>query len=247
MLGAWTTLAAAPFAGSTIGVLVRRMPAPNPRLWGRSHCESCGHTLAPWEMVPVLSYALQRGRCRACGARIAPYHLAAELAAVAVAAVPFAMGIGGSAGWEACALGWVLLTLAWLDWEHFWLPDALTLPLMVAGLILAWLETPWDLTDRATGAIAGYLVLRVLDRIYHALRKRDGLGAGDAKLLAAGGAWLGWQALTDVVLLAAVLGLGIALLARLRGRQVLAATPLPFGTALAAAIWAIWLVQNGTD
>ncbi len=246
-MGWWIPLLAAPFAGSVAGVLIRRLPLAKPNLWGRSACESCGHTLQPWELVPLLSYAVQRGRCTACGARIAPAHIAVELAAMAVAAVAAAAGLEDVTLWQGCAFGWVLLTLAWLDWENFWLPDVLTLPLLVGGLALTWLVTPWALTDHALGAVAGYAGLQALNLLYRTLRKRDGLGEGDAKLLAAGGAWLGWQALPDVVLLGALAGIGLAGVAKLRGATLAAATKLPFGTALAAAIWAVWLAQNWPD
>jgi leader peptidase (prepilin peptidase)/N-methyltransferase len=234
----WLAVLLAPCAGSFIGVLTRRLPRERANLWGRSECETCHHALGPAELVPLVSFALQRGRCRACGAPIARAHLAVELAAVAVAAMAAARGADI---WEGCALGWTLLALAWIDWEQFWLPDVLTLPLLAAGVTLTWLEAPWALTDHAIGAIAGYLAFRILGRLYLALRKREGLGEGDAKLLAAGGAWLGWQALPNLVLLAALAGIALALLARLRGASLTAATRLPFGPALAAAIWTLWL------
>lgn len=240
----WFAVLAAPFAGSVAGVLIRRMPRETPDLWGRSACEACGHTLSPLELVPLVSFALQRGRCRACGARIAPAHLAAELAATAIAATAALLGIDGITLWEGCALGWTLLTLAWLDWENFWLPDVLTLPLILAGLGVAWLDAPWEIGGHALGAIIGYAGFRALGLLYRLIRGRDGLGEGDAKLLAAGGAWLGWQALAHTLLLAALLGIGLALLARWRGAALQAATPLPFGSALAAAIWALWLAQS---
>ena len=247
MGGWWIALAAAPFAGSFLGVLIRRLPREHPDLWGRSACEACGHALGPLELVPVASFLTQRGRCRACHARIAGAHLAVELAALGVAGMAAAVAATGVQLWAGCALGWTLLALAWIDWERFWLPDALTLPLLAAGLILAWLDTPWSLTDRAIGAIAGYLAFRIVGRVYLALRGREGLGEGDAKLLAAGGAWLGWAALPNVVLTAALAGIGMALLTRWRGATLSAATALAFGPALAVGIWAFWLVQAWQD
>lgn len=244
MTGWWVPVLVAPFAGSLLGALIRRLPRDRPDLWGRSACEACGHVLSPLELVPLASFAVQRGRCRACGARIAPAHLVVEMAAVLVALLAAAVAVDSVMIWEGCALGWTLLALAWLDWEHFWLPDVLTLPLLVAGLVDAWLFAPWSLTERALGAAAGYAGLRAVNLLYRALRKRDGLGEGDAKLLAAAGAWLGWMALPDVLLLAALAGIGLAGVARLRGARLAAATALPFGTALAAATWAMWLVQN---
>jgi leader peptidase (prepilin peptidase)/N-methyltransferase len=239
----WLPLLAAPFAGSFLFALVRRLPREEAGLWGRSRCEACGHRLGPLELVPVASFLTLRGRCRACGTPIPAGHLFAELAAVLVAAAAIATGADGLALWAGCGLGWTLLALAWIDWDFFLLPDVLTLPLLVAGLGEAWLDAPWALTDRAFGAIAGYAGLRLLGAIYHRLRGREGLGQGDAKLLAVGGAWLGWPALGHVLLLAAVFGLGLAVARRLRGLALTAGTALPFGPPLAAAIFFLWLVE----
>ena len=191
----WFALLAAPFAGSLLFVFVRRLPAGRSALLSRSRCESCGHKLGPLELVPIASFLAQRGRCRACGAPIDVAHLAAELIALLLAAAVAATGAEGLALWGGCGLGWTLLALAWIDWEEGVLPDALTLPLLVSGLLLSWWLVPWTLADRAIGAIAGYIGFRALATLYRALRKREGLGQGDAKLLAASGAWLGWQAL----------------------------------------------------
>jgi leader peptidase (prepilin peptidase)/N-methyltransferase len=233
---------AAPFVGSFLGVLVRRLPARQTVARGRSHCEACGATLGPLEMVPLVSYALQRGRCRHCGAPIAPMHLGIELAALAVAASAAIAVPGGAFLWTGCALGWCLLTLAWIDFRTFWLPDVLTLPLILAGLAqAAWLQ-PDRLTERALAAAIAYTLLFLLAWSYRALRKRDGLGMGDAKLLAAGGAWLGIVALPWVVVAGSVLALLYALALRARGTKLTNTLRLPFGPFLAAGIWAAWLV-----
>jgi leader peptidase (prepilin peptidase)/N-methyltransferase len=230
----------APVVGSFLGVLIRRLPAGRPIAAGRSHCESCGRTLGPRDMVPIASFLLLRGRCRSCGVAIAPMHLAVELAAVAVAASAAACG-AGAALWAGCALGWTLLTLAWIDVEHFWLPDLLTLPLVVAGLVATALLAPDAIGDHAAAAALAYAGLRGLGAAYLKLRGRDGIGQGDAKLLAACGAWLGLAALPSLLLVAALLGLAVAGAQRLRGSAVQATTALPFGPALAAACWALWL------
>lgn len=230
-------LLCAPFVGSLLGVLARRLPEGRPVALDRSRCESCGHTLGIAELVPVLSYLRQRGRCRHCGARIAPAHLWIELAATAVAAsaLPFA---DGPALWADCVLGWGLLALAWIDWTHLRLPDALTLPLLLAGLAAtAWLD-PADTTDHATAALAGYAALRLLAIGYRRLRGREGLGGGDAKLLAAAGAWVGLAGLGPVLLVAAVTGVGAALV---RGGGLRAATVVPLGSCLAVGTWAVRL------
>ena len=236
-------LAASPFIGSLLGVLIRRLPEGRPVILARSACESCGKRLGPAELVPLLSYVVQRGRCRGCEAAIAPMHVAIELAAIAVA-VAAAFVAEGTDLWLGCALGWTLLALAWIDAESFLLPDALTLPLIVAGLVAAWFLEPWNLTDRAFGAIAGYVAFRAVEIGYRRLRGRDGLGQGDAKLLSAGGAWLGWAALPWVVVLAALCGLAVAGVMAVTGRAVGRETVLPFGPPLALAIWLLWLAQH---
>lgn len=145
--------------------------------------------------------------------------------------------------WANCLLGWVLLALAWIDARHLRLPDALTLPLLLAGLCAAWLLEPWLLTERAIGAIAGYLAFRLIGWGYAAWRGHAGLGQGDAKLLAAGGAWVGWEALSWVVLLAALAGIAWAGLQAVRGERLTSRSHLPFGPFLALGIWTVRIAQ----
>lgn len=140
-----------------------------------------------------------------------------------------------------CLLGWVLLALAWIDWHSMRLPDRLTLPLLALGLLLTWLTDRDDLAAHLIGAIAGYASFALIGLSYRYLRGHEGLGRGDAKLLAAGGAWLGWEALPMTVLLATLLGLALALLRQVGGRQVTRRTVMPFGPMLALAIWLIRL------
>jgi len=231
----------APIIGSFLGVLIRRLPAGRPVATGRSACEACGHVLGPTELIPLLSFALQRGRCRACGAPIAPMHLAVELAALAVA-VSAALAIqAGPFLWASCLLGWALLTLAWIDAENFILPDVITLPLLAAGMAEAFFLEPDALTERALATALAYTALWALAQAYRRLRGRDGLGLGDAKLLAAGGAWLGLTVLPYAMLAGALLALLWAGGMRLRGQTISATTRLPFGPFLAAGIWLAWL------
>ncbi len=230
----------APIVGSFLGVLVRRLPREEGIAWDRSRCESCGRALRWYELVPLASFLVQRGRCRGCGAPIAPAHLWIELAALAVALWSVTLDDGARL-WADCGLGWTLLALAWIDAETMILPDLLTLPLVLAGLGWALAIAPDALADRAIGALVGYLAFRAVELTYRRLRGRDGLGQGDAKLLAAGGAWVGWPGLGSIVLGAALGGLAAAGVLRLAGRPIEAATALPFGPFLAAAIWLVWL------
>jgi leader peptidase (prepilin peptidase)/N-methyltransferase len=240
MLGWVLPVLAGPFVGSFLGVLIRRLPQGRPVAAARSCCESCGHALGPLEM------ALQRGRCRHCGAPIAWQHPAFEAAALTVAAlgaclVPAGPYPGSAALWVSCALGWWLLALAWIDAETFRLPDVLTLPLILAGLAeAAWLE-PDAIFDRAEAAALAAAALYLLAFTYRRLRHRDGLGLGDAKLLAAGGAWTGLASLPWIMMAGAVLALGYALILRLRGEALSATTKIPFGPFLAAGIWLAFL------
>jgi leader peptidase (prepilin peptidase) / N-methyltransferase len=143
--------------------------------------------------------------------------------------------------WADCLLGWTLLTLSWIDWRWMRLPDILTLPLLLAGLFFTFVTQPLAITDHAGGAAAGYLALLGVAWCYRIMRGREGIGAGDAKLLAAAGAWLGLARLPFVVLLAALLGLGAAASLALGGRTLRADTALPFGPCLAIALWLLWL------
>ena len=240
MMPPWLmALLVAPFVGSFLGVVIERLPHGRPLVVARSQCAACRRPLRPAELVPFVSFLLQRGRCRSCGARIGWFAPSVEGAALAIAASAALGGEDGLLLWEGCALGWTLLALAWIDWRHFVLPDALTLPLLVAGLGAAVAEGRAMALDSALGAALGYGGLWLVGTLYRRLRGREGLGGGDAKLLAAGGAWLGAAALPWVVLGAAVGGLAIAGLTRRGG---LAATlAVPFGPPLAAAIWLVWL------
>ncbi len=236
---AWAALAA-PFAGSCMAVLARRLPAGRKVGMVRSVCDNCGATLGPRELVPLLSYAVQRGRCRHCNAPISQFEPAMELAAVTTALWAGTVSVGITL-WISCLLGWMLLALAAADWNSYRLPDGLTLPLLLVGLgATAWLW-PSDLADHALAAALAYLLFRGVALAYRRLRGRDGLGSGDAKLLAASGAWVGLAALPWVILAAALAGLALAAGLALHRRQLSARMALPFGPCLALATWLVWL------
>ena len=234
-------LLAAPIIGSFLGVVILRTVRDEGFASGRSHCESCSRALAFYELIPIVSFVLQRGRCRGCGARIGFFHVYVELLAILVPGMALLTGADDAPLLASCVLGWVLLALGWIDVLSFRLPDFLTLPLILAGLAeCLWLE-PEGLVGRTLGAAVGYTSFRLLAWGYRRLRGRDGLGEGDAKLLAAGGAWLGVAALPDIVISAAVSGLVCAGVIRLTGRRLESTSMLPFGPFLAAGIWILWL------
>ncbi|HWV11962.1 MAG TPA: A24 family peptidase [Sphingobium sp.] len=230
-------------AGSFLATLILRWPKDRSVMRGRSACDGCGRVLSAIDLVPLLSALAQRGRCRTCGATIDPLHgrVEAGCAIIGALALGLAPGLVG-AGWAL--FGWLLLVLAVLDWRHFWLPDALTLPLAFLGLTVGlWITDPL-LTDRLIGAGAGYFSLLAVATGYRLMRGREGLGLGDAKLLGALGAWFGWQALPFILLAASSLGL-IAVLASLaRGSAVDRQTRVPLGTCLAVAALPGWWVST---
>jgi leader peptidase (prepilin peptidase) / N-methyltransferase len=227
--------------GSFLAAILIRWPQGRSVLKGRSHCDSCGRTLSPRDLVPILSWFLVKGRCRHCGAAIDRRHLAAEAGAAligltAILAHPIPAAI------FTAIFGWWLFLLAALDIEHQWLPDRLTLPLIPAGLAVAWIGIGPPLEDRLIGAAAAFAVLALIAFAYRRLRGREGLGGGDPKFFAAIGAWLGWQALPLVMLGAGLFGLAGILLKRSRGESVAATDRLPLGALLALAAWPIWLI-----
>jgi leader peptidase (prepilin peptidase) / N-methyltransferase len=234
-------------AGSFVGTLALRAPAGwRGMWWGRSRCPACGTTLAARDLVPLGSWLLAGGRCRHCGALLGAWYPLVELGAAAVGALSLGL-LPAPEAWLAALLGWWLLALALIDLRSWFLPDALTLPLLAAGLLLAaWGEfgglrrLPTGVTPAGSlaGAAAGYLALAGIGYAYRRWRGREGLGLGDAKLLAAAGAWLGAASLPWVVLLAAVAGLALA---AARGGDLRAETPVPFGPSLALAFWCCFL------
>ena len=236
----WSLVIASPAIGSFLGVLIRRLPEGSPFVRGRSCCEACGTALRARDLVPVLSWLAGGGRCRYCGQPTGWFYPGVELAAVGIALAAVVID-GGQRVWLDCLLGWWLLTLGWTDLRSWLLPDLLTLPLIIVGLVAAVVLDPDQLTQRALGAALGYLSLAAVAAFYRALRDREGLGGGDAKLLAASGAWLGAAALPQVILLAALSALGAAACLRLTGTKLGRHSAMPFGPFLALATWVLWL------
>jgi leader peptidase (prepilin peptidase)/N-methyltransferase len=220
--------------------LIRRLPEGQPVAWSRSRCEHCGVTLQVRDLVPFASWLVARGRCRHCGEWLGWYHPAVEAAAILVAAASLALDIGVAA-WLDAVLGWWLLALAWIDLRRWILPDVLTLPLILVGLAAAAMWGRDEILDRAAGAAGGYLGLQGVAWLYRRLRGRDGLGGGDAKLLAAGGAWVGISGLPTVLFVGAGTALVAAGILILAGYRVRRDTALPFGPFLALGIWFVWL------
>ncbi|MDS4028733.1 MAG: A24 family peptidase [Candidatus Contendobacter sp.] len=210
-------------------------PALN--LWRpRSRCPHCGHLITAVENIPLLSYVRQRGRCAHCNAAISlQYPLVEALSGVLAGVVAWKYG----PGWPAMAAlvyTWFLLAASVIDVRHQLLPDDLVLPLLWLGLFAALFGLFADLPSAVIGAMAGYLTLWSVYQLFRLLTGKEGMGHGDFKLLAALGAWAGWQYLVAIVLLSSLVGaiFGLTLiLFRGRDRQI----PMPFGPFLAAAGW----------
>lgn len=239
---AWLILALllGPFIGSFLGLVSIRLPRGLPVVIGRSACPGCERPLGPLDLVPIASFVLLRGRCRTCGATIPRRYLALELACLALA-LWAGLAHPGVEGLLGAAYAWQLLLLAVLDAEHFWLPRLLTLPLIITGLAAASLAGPTALAEAALGAAVGFLVLAGVAWIYRRLRGREGLGGGDAYLLAGTGAWCGAWALPTIMIAASLSGLAALLILRLLGRPVSGEQPVPFGVFLALGGWLAWL------
>lgn len=257
----WTATALASLAGlcagSFLNVVIDRLPVMLQRQWRmhaletlfiepppasrfnlatpRSQCPACRSVVKPVHNIPVLSWILLRGRCAKCHAPIP-----VRLPVVELAGAGLAIAVIGVWGFHWIALAYyvflmVLLASALIDAETTLLPDQLTLPLLWLGLLAATaFEATPTLFDAMAGAVAGYLSLWLVYWAFRLVARREGMGYGDFKLMAAIGAWLGLQTVAAVILIAAVLGVAYAIV-RILCRTATRGTPIPFGPFLAIA------------
>lgn len=242
--------------GSFLNVVIHRMPRMMETRWRaecadlngeeapkterynlvvpRSACPKCGHPISALENIPVVSWLALRGKCSACKTPISPRYPLVEILTAALSGY-----VGWRMGFTLAALGalvftWAMVALAFIDFDTFYLPDDITLPLLWAGLMLNLGGTFTELNSAVIGAAAGYVCLWTVFWAFKLATGKEGMGYGDFKLLAAIGAWLGWKMLPLVILLSsfvgAIAGVLLIVLAR-RGRNV----PIPFGPYLAIA------------
>jgi leader peptidase (prepilin peptidase)/N-methyltransferase len=242
--------------GSFLNVVIHRLPKMLERQWRseyadfagteappaerynlvvpRSACPQCGHRITALENIPIVSYIALSGKCAGCGTPISRRYPIVEALSGALSGY-----IASRYGWTTAMFGalifaWAMIALACIDFDTFYLPDSITLPLLWAGLLFNLDGTFTDLRSAVTGAAAGYLALWSVFWAYKLATGKEGMGYGDFKLLAAIGAWLGWKMLPLVILLSslvgAVIGIGLIVVAR-RGRDV----PIPFGPYLVIA------------
>jgi len=247
--------------GSFLNVVIHRLPVILERQWSRqchehlelapeggtddrtfnlvrpaSRCPHCGHRIRALENIPVLSFLILRGRCSACAAPI-PLRYPLVETATALLSVGVVVHFGFTPQALAALLfTWVMIPLCLIDYDRQLLPDTLTLPLLWTGLLLSLRPVFAASHDSIIGAAAGYLSLWLVFQLFRLATGKEGMGFGDFKLLAAIGAWTGWQLLPVVILLSSVVGAvtGI-LLILLKGHE--RSQPLPFGPFLASAGW----------
>ncbi len=202
----------------------------------RSQCPQCEHPIELWHNIPILSWLILRGRCSHCGWRIPLRYPLVE--AVTVLA---GLGVLQVFGYEWLTVALLfytlsLIALGCIDMETQLLPDEITIPLLWSGVLTALVFGHVSPADSIVGAVVGYTALWIVYWAFKLLTGREGMGHGDFKLLAALGAWLGWQALPAVVLLASIAGLLYAAVALAR-RAIKRDQPIPFGPFLAASGW----------
>ena len=242
--------------GSFLNVVIHRLPKMLEQSWAdecsalrgeepaerpkynlvvpRSACPACRHQITALENIPVISWLLLRGKCSSCKVKISGrYPLIEIVAALLALAAAYRFGPTPQAV-AVIGLLWVLLALTAIDIDTQLLPDNLTLPLLWAGLIVNSFGLFIPLSTALWGAIFGYLVLWAVYWAFKLVTGKEGMGYGDFKLLAALGAWLGWQMLPVIILLSSVVGaiVGISLIV-MRGRD--RNIPIPFGPYLAGA------------
>jgi len=264
LLASWVGLC----VGSFLNVVIYRVPVMLERQWEmearqildgaepdpeqapfnlmmpRSRCPSCGTQILAWQNVPVVSWILLGGKCAGCSASIPiRYPLVEALTAFVSIAVLALFGFTWL-GLAALIFTWILLALTFIDYDTQLLPDQLTLPLLWLGLITNVYGGFTDLTSAVIGAVAGYLFLWSTYWGFKLITGKEGMGYGDFKLLAAIGAWLGWQVLPATVLVAAGVGLIYAVLTGVTGKRK-SAQPIPFGPFLAIAGW-VCMVERDT-
>ncbi len=208
-----------------------------------SHCPNCKHQIKPWENIPVISYLVLGGKCSQCKQKISLRYPSVEfVSGVLSGLVAFSFG----ATWLTLALlllTWSLISLTLIDFDHQLLPDDITIPLMWLGLVVNTLNLGLGVSasDAVLGAIAGYLSLWSFYWLFKLVTGKEGMGYGDFKLLAALGAWMGWQSLLPIIILSSLVGaiFGVLMIA-FKGRDKSA--PMPFGPFLAGAgfIMLIW-------
>lgn len=213
--------------GSFLNVVIYRLPRGESLILPPSHCPHCGYGLKAMDLVPVLSYSLLRGRCRSCKAAISPRYPIVELLTAALTlGWWYKYGIANS-GWELLLLIYVLIAVAFIDWDHQIIPNRLTISMMIFGLTLK--EFQGDLIPALLGMAAGGGLLFVIAMLYP-----KGMGMGDVKFLGMTGIFLGWQKVLVSLFLGSLIGVLVIIPLMILGK-IDRKTPFPFGPFLVIA------------
>jgi len=220
--------------GSFLNVVIARVPKGQSVVSPRSRCPRCGNPIAWYDNIPIVSFILLRARCRKCGQPISPRYPLVELLGGAAAAWSAARFGAGPAAFAAMVFLWCIVAASFIDFDTQLLPDSITLPLLWLGLLVNVGGVFTDLRSAVIGAAAGYLTLWSVYWLFKLATGKEGMGFGDFKLLAAIGAWCGWQVLPLTILLSSFIGaaVGIALMVFARHSR---SVPIPFGPYLGAA------------
>ena len=201
-----------------------------------SHCPHCKAAVKPWQNIPVISYLILAGKCGNCGVGISIRYPIVEFVTALMTVALASQYDASLALLGAMLLTWSLIALTMIDVDHQLLPDDITLPLMWLGILFSLLDATISLQDAIAGAMLGYLSLWSVYWLFKLATGKEGMGYGDFKLLAALGAWLGWQSIPLIILLSslvgAICGIGLMIATR-RGKDI----PIPFGPYLAMAGW----------
>ncbi|MDK2124030.1 prepilin peptidase [Parachitinimonas caeni] len=210
----------------------------------RSACPGCGNAIKAYDNIPVVSWLLLRGKCRNCGNRISIRYPIVELVTGVLTGV-----IAWHFGWGVQALGgflftWILVALFCIDADTMYLPDDLTYPLIWLGLLFNLRSSYTSIESAVVGAVVGYLILWSVYWIFKLLLKREGMGYGDFKLLAALGAWFGWMSIPFIILFSSLAGVIIGGGATLLAKRGWWGTKLPYGPYLVVAGYATMLWGN---
>lgn len=212
-------------------------------VWPGSSCTVCNTPIKAWQNIPVISYLLLRGKCASCDAKISiRYPLVEIFTAILTVLVALKFGLNW-VGLGAMVLTWSLIALTGIDFDTQLLPDSICLPLLWLGLIANSFGVYTHLLDALWGAIAGYMILWSVFWVFKLVTGKEGMGYGDFKLLAALGAWMGWQLLPMIILIASVTGLLAAILMMIflsHDRRV----PIAFGPYLAAGGWLSFMYSH---
>lgn len=229
--------------GSFLNVVIHRVPRSQSVVGGRSMCPHCRATIAWYDNVPLLSYALLRGRCRRCSWKIPARYPVVELLTAIGAVVALRFGANPLQSAWAFAFFAIMIAITFIDWEHQIIPDALSIGGTALGWIGAWVCLDIGVIDSLIGSAVGAGLILAIALLYKAARKVDGMGGGDVKLMAMIGAFLGWQMVFAVLLVAATAGsvYGIYLMRRAGGGGQ---TAVAFGSFLAPAACLLWFVGD---